>query len=143
MTNIDHDLLVQKAEALVKQLREETGWQEAPDVGKTQASKAIEVAQSAPTPLLFINWLRYQAAREDPEDREKRFWSYPLKGKKTLAEALSADLQDIQKKVSSQERMRAITLYLGYFRRALVSIKFLDRIPPVEEGGEHGVLGTV
>lgn len=137
---IDHDLLVRKAEILVKRLQEATGWSDVPEVGKTQASKAIEVAQSAPTPLLFINWLRYQAARED---EDKRFWSCPLKDRKTLAEALAADLQSVQKTVSPLERMRAVTLYLGYFRRALVGIQFLNRIPAAEEGGEHGMLGTV
>lgn len=126
---IDHDLLVKKAEGLVKRLQRATGWRDAPEAGKTQASKAIEVAQSAPTPLLLINWLRYQAAREE---EEKRFWSRPLEGRETLAEALVADLQEVLETLSPHEKMRAVTLYLGYFRRALVGIRFLDRIPPAE-----------
>jgi len=141
MGAIDHDLLVRKAEALVRALREATGWKDAPDVGKTQSSKAIEVAQSAPILPLFVNWLRYQAAREE---EGKRFWSCPLKDRRVLAEALAADLQAIQKSVGPEETMRAVTLYLGYFRRALVGLQFLDRIPAeAGEGGEHGVLGTV
>ncbi len=140
---INHDRLVQKAEALVWMLREAIGKSDPPEVGKTQASKAIEVAQIAPTPALLINWLRYQAAREDPEEREKRFWSYPLQDGRTLAEALITDLQEIQREVRPEERMRAVALYLGYFRRALVGIQFLDRIPPVGEGGEHGRVGAL
>ena len=126
MADIDHDLLARKAEALVKRLQEATRWQETPEVGKTQASKAIEVAQSAPTPSLFINWLRYQTARESAD---RRFWSYSLEPQQTLAEALAADLRDIVKDLSPEQRMRAVTLYLGYFRRALVGMKYLDRIP--------------
>ena len=117
--------MVQKAESLAKGFKEATGVEEAPDVGKTQTSKAIEVAQAAESPLLFINWLRYQAARERERDK---FWSRELPDGQTLAEAIAADVNEIKGKSSSKELMKNVALYLGYFRRALIGIEYLDRI---------------
>ena len=121
---INQDELVQKAEALVSQLKK-SKWDES--VGRTQASKAIEVAQDASTLRLFVNWLRYQAARES--DRQP-FWSVGLgEGRKKvkLAEALTRELNAIQK-AHPKDPMRAVRLFLGYFRRALVGVQFLDDI---------------
>jgi len=119
------ELMVQKAEGLVRSFKEATGVEEAPDVGKTQTSKAIEVAQAAESPLLFINWLRYQAARE--RERSK-FWSQELPNGKTLAEAIAADVNEIKGNSSPGELMKNVALYLGYFRRAFIGIGYLDRI---------------
>jgi len=115
--------LVQKAENQARLLKEVAKWED-PEQGKTQTSKAIEVARAAITPRLFINWLRYQAARESPRDQ---FWSITLKGK-TLAEAIAADLNEIKREVRPEDLMDTVSLYLGYFRRALVGIKYLDKI---------------
>lgn len=117
--------MVRKAEDLVKGFKEATGAEKAPDVGRTQTSKAIEVAQAAESPSLFINWLRYQAARERGRDK---FWSQELPDGKTLAEAIAADVNEIKKKVSAEELMKGVALYLGYFRRALIGLEYLDRI---------------
>jgi len=121
---LDQDWLVQQAENLAWQLRE-AGWQEA-EQGRTQASKAVEVAQDAESLRLFVNWLRYQAARES---RQQRFWSRQLK-KQELAEVLVSDLKAIQKRAASDQTpvMLAVRLYLGYFRRALVGVEYLARI---------------
>ena len=110
---LDQDWLVQQAENLAWQLRE-AGWQEA-EQGRTQTSKAVEVAQDAESLRLFVNWLRYQAARES---RQQRFWSRQLK-KQELAEVLVSDLKAIQKRAASDQIpvMLAVRLYLGYFRR--------------------------
>lgn len=117
--------MVKRAEDLIRSLKEATKWEEAPDVGKTQTSKAIEVAQAAESPLLFINWLRYQAARE--RERSK-FWSQKLAGDKTLAEAITEDVNELKGKSPSGELIKNVALYLGYFRRALIGLKYLDKI---------------
>lgn len=121
---VNQDELVRKAEALVSQLKA-SKWDES--VGRTQASKAIEVAQDAPTLRLFVNWLRYQAARES---ERQPFWSVELgrgREKANLAEALTRELNAIQR-AQPEHPMRAVRLFLGYFRRALVGVKFLDEI---------------
>ena len=117
--------MVKRAEDLIRSLKEATKWEEAPDVGKTQTSKAIEVAQAAESSLLFINWLRYQAARE--RERSK-FWSQPLPNGKLLAEAIAADVNEIKGKSSPEELMKNVALYLGYFRRAFIGLEYLDKI---------------
>jgi hypothetical protein len=113
--------LVRKAEALVSQLKESKQWNK--EVGRTQASKAIEVAQEAETLRLFVNWLRYQAARES---NRQPFWSASL-ARTTLAEVLSQELNAIQN-AESDDPMPKVRLFLGYFRRALIGADFLDRI---------------
>jgi hypothetical protein len=117
----EQDKLVRRAEALISQLKASPKWDK--DVGKTQASKAIEVAQSADSLRLFVNWLRYQAARES---ERQPFWSAPL-DKVTLAEALTTELNAIQQDQPG-DPMPTVRLFLGYFRRALVGVDFLDRI---------------
>lgn len=124
--------MVQKAEGLVRGLKEaaekeaaKSGVRKILDVGKTQTSKAIEVAQAAESPLLFINWLRYQAARE--RERSK-FWSQKLAGDKTLAEAITEDVNELKGKSPSGELIKNVALYLGYFRRTLIGLKYLDKI---------------
>jgi len=117
--------MVKRAEDLIRSLKEATKWEEAPDVGKTQTFKAIEVAQAAESSLLFINWLRYQAARERERDK---FWSQPLPNGKLLAEAIAADVNEIKGKSSPEELMKNVALYLGYFRRAFIGLEYLDKI---------------
>lgn len=116
----EQDQLVQKAEALVHQLKDLGGWNQ--DIGRTQASRAIEVARAADSLRLFINWLRYQAARES--DRQ-RFWSLKL-NQATLAETLSKALNDLP--AGEDGPMPQARLLLGYFRRALVGAEFLNKI---------------
>src|SRR5690606_12650183 len=65
------DHLVAKAEELVAGLKLPKG--DGLSKGRTQASKALEVVQSAGSLKVFVNWLRYQAGRE----RSAEFWSRP------------------------------------------------------------------
>lgn len=135
------DEMVQRAEQLVERF---VGTQ-VPEVGKTQASKAMEVARSAGSLRVFLNWLRYQTAREREREREReRFWTRGTKPR-TLAAALSEDLSWLHGEVArhlteesgpEQERvtMLAATRLLGYFRRALIGAEFLRTIA-LEEGG--------
>jgi len=126
------DAMVRRAEQLVLDLNLSTG--EGVLKGKTQASKALEVAQTAGSLPVFVNWLRYQAGRERSAD----FWTKQA-GKHSLARALAEDLGWLQKEVGarlpgtdrkqqSDATMRAATRFLGYFRRALIGADYLDKI---------------
>jgi len=147
------DEMVKQAEKLVIELNLSKG--EGLSKGRTQASKALEVAQSAGSLRVFINWLRYQAGRERPNDK---FWSKENKHEKdgqkkdkkeiSLAEAVAYELGRLQQKVgqkligdSAQNEviMQAVTRFLGYFRRALIGADYLNEIqlaelPNTEEG---------
>lgn len=126
------DEMVQRAEKLVRNLNLPAD--EGVEKGKTQASKALEVAQTAGTLTVFINWLRYQAGRES----SALFWTKSA-GQQSLAKALTSELNWLQGQVTGkmtgqskveqqQVVMRAATRFLGYFRRALIGVKFLDEI---------------
>lgn len=132
------DEMVQRAERLVRDLNLPKG--EGAEKGKTQASKALEVAQSADSLAVFVNWLRYQAGRESSAS----FWTKTAGGQ-SLAKALITDLNWLQSEVvrrmsgmpkpeQSQATMRAASRFLGYFRRALVGADFLNEIA-LERGG--------
>ncbi len=132
------DEMVQRAERLVRSLK--LSKDEGIEKGKTQASKALEVAQTANSLGVFVNWLRYQAGRES----SALFWTKQA-GQQRLAKALTAELNWLQgeivrqmpeaAKVEQQQiTMRAVTRFLGYFRRALVGANFLDEIT-LEKGG--------
>lgn len=134
------DKLVQQAEELVQALDLPKG--EGLSKGRTQASKALEVAQSAGSLKVFVNWLRYQAGRERSAD----FWSRQAGAHPSLARALTVALGDLQQQVDQlwtegtpQERraatMKAATRLLGYFRRALIGADYLDAIM-LDAGGK-------
>lgn len=127
------DELVKQAEQLVIDLKLPKG--EGLSKGRTQASKALEVVQSAGSLKVFINWLRYQAGRERSAD----FWSRQTGAESSLARALTLALGKLQQEVdqlwptgSDQERravtMTAATYLLGYFRRALIGADHLESI---------------
>lgn len=116
-----HDDLVRRAEEVMRRLRKSKQRDE--EAGRTQASRALAVAQDSDSLRLFLNWLRYQAARE--ADRQ-RFWSASLQ-KGTLAEAVADELKAIAKE-AAEDTMVAVRYFLGYFRRALIGEAFLDRI---------------
>ena len=126
------DELVERAEEVVRALKLPKG----PDVekGRTQASKALEVAESAGSLPVFVNWLRYQAAR----DKSAEFWGRQA-GDKPLAHRVTQDLGWVQSRVKTLSpdavpadlrdvTMRAVTRYLGYLRRAMIGADYLDEI---------------
>jgi len=128
------DEMVQRAERLVRNLQLPSRGDEATQKRRTQASRAIEVAQTAGSLSVFINWLRYQAARKDSQD----FWGMKV-GQKQLAGALAENLSWLQREIGNRMQgeskpeqnrviMNAATRFLGYFRRALVGADFLDEI---------------
>lgn len=133
------DDMVQQAEQIVRALNLPKG--EGLSKGRTQASKALEVVQSAGSLKVFVNWLRYQAGRERSAD----FWSRQAGEHPSLARALTVALGDLQQQIDQlwpngtvQERrtatMKAATRLLGYFRRALIGADYLDAIRLDESG---------
>jgi len=125
---IQEDKLVDAAEKIVLTAKDQLSGKA--ETGKTQASKAIEVAQEAKSLRVFRNWLRYQMARED-------FWQTHVESK-FLAERIAEEVERIAGEAkSSEEALKAVIRFLGYFRRALVAIDHLGRIPVVTERGEH------
>lgn len=133
------DEMVLRAERLVRELSLKKG--EGAKSGKNQASRALEVAQSAGSLSVFINWLRYQAGRERIGD----FWTKSIETKRAnrqdryLAKEMSDELVWLRQQILTllaggdrvkQDRvtMRATTRFLGYFRRALIGADYLDQI---------------
>ena len=126
------DEMVKRAEKLVLDFNFRPN--EAAEKGKAQASKAIEVAQSAGSLLVFINWLRYQAGRE----KSAYFWTKTA-DRRSLVKAISEELGWLQNQVAkgmqskSKEQknrvtMRGVTRFRGYFRRALIGAEYLAQI---------------
>lgn len=112
VTRVGQDQLVQRAESLVRDLKA-SRWNK--DVGNTQASRALEVARDASTVRLFVNWLRYQAARES---ERQPFGSVQMGhgGRKiSLAEAITRELNALQQEAGG-DPMEAVRLFMGYFR---------------------------
>lgn len=133
------DWLVEKAERIVWEVKDKLK-----DPSEAQAQKAIEVAAiSQGSVRLFRNWLRYQWARESSQE----LWSVRKDDKgRTIAEKITTTIDEIDSKVkakvpsaSEQERnritMQAAARFLGYFKRALKAVNYLDRIKPILEGG--------
>lgn len=120
------DLLVAEAEKLILGLRGGDY-----DIGKRQLSCAIDVAGTADTLRVFVNWLRYQVSREQSRD----FWARTTHNDTNLAEAVVQSLGLIRNelskrcgKVSEETIMRAATFFLGYLRRAFVGREFLSSV---------------
>lgn len=131
------DDMVRRAEQLVRGIEGEHGEASKSDAikkGRTQMSKALEVAQSAGSLLVFTNWLRYQTAR----DNSREFWSKRTSGR-SVASAIVHDLTWLEGQVATrmagedaprrdQAAMVAATRYLGFLRRALIGAELLDEI---------------
>jgi hypothetical protein len=118
------DELVQRAEKIILAAKEKLENEQ--ETGKTQTSKAVEVAKAARSLRVFQNWLRYQMAREN-------FWRLPVDGR-PLAQYINEEASDFEKKSESKEAaLKALVQFLGYLRRALIAVKYLDQIPPMGE----------
>lgn len=144
------DELVRRAEQLVRGLNlpakkndENRGKKDLIEQGTTQASRALEVMQTAGSLTVFINWLRYQAGRE-----ASGFWQRKS-GQQALAVALSGNLNWIQQEIArrapeaSEAEQRDVAIragmrLLGYFRRALIGAEYLqlirlEKVPPEQK----------
>jgi hypothetical protein len=120
------DQLVKRAEDLALGLKLD---ERAGRLANSQAAKAVEVAEEAETPRVFLNWAHYQAGRRDSE----LFWKCPLQDGSPLVQHLGRELgwveQEVARRVPEEARpattRRAAALLLGYFRRALIGLEAL------------------
>lgn len=122
---LKEEQLVLLAEKIVSDLKEQLTGQE--ETGRTQAAKAIEVAMATDSLLVFRNWLRYQMFR-------LKFWRTGEPGPE-LATRVEQAVDQIERQAEPSEIMGQLARFLGYFRRALMAVKYLEQIPPARERG--------
>ncbi|GIV06139.1 MAG: hypothetical protein KatS3mg016_1714 [Fimbriimonadales bacterium] len=120
--------LVVRAEAIINDCFGTGGSASAGSTGRTQLSNAIDAINQAQGCIeLFINWLRYQMSRED-------FWR--TRGKNgSLGEQVYKYAEELRKR-DSKNAAQNLTYFLGFLRRALVAMNYLDKIPAQLRGGE-------
>ncbi|HID55595.1 TPA: hypothetical protein EYP37_03635 [Candidatus Poribacteria bacterium] len=121
------DELVVMAEKLISRFKDKLRQQSSE--GRTQLSKAIEVAKASGSFPVFINWVRYQMARERTSGgAASEIW-------RVIGEAICATAAQIQRSGSDpQASISSLIKFLGYLRRAFIGINYMDRIPAL--GGE-------
>lgn len=128
------EFMVDNAEKIVIQIMQ--GRDSEIEKGHSQAAKAIEVAEASGSLKVFNNWLRYQWARE--KESGVRFWSLESQQNKVLAQLIMSALEQVAEKMKDvypglsekEYKTQAVylsTRFLGYFRRALIAGKYLQR----------------
>ena len=114
------DELVRQAEAIIQDCFASSGRGDGGSTGRTQLSNAIDAINQSGSVAVFRNWLRYQTAREE-------FWR--TRGSKgTLAEQIDKYVQKLQSD-HPDEAARYLTYFLGFMRRTLIALRYLDQIP--------------
>jgi hypothetical protein len=114
------DELVRQAEAIIQDCFAASGRGDGGSTGRTQLSNAIDAINQSGSVIVFRNWLRYQTAREE-------FWR--TRGSKgTLAEQIDEYVQKLQSD-HRDEAARYLTHFLGFMRRTLIALRYLDQIP--------------
>lgn len=114
------DELVRQAEAIIQDCFAASGRGDGGSTGRTQLSNAIDAINQSGSVVVFRNWLRYQTAREE-------FWR--TRGSKgTLAEQIDKYVQKLQSD-HRDEAARYLTYFLGFMRRTLIALRYLDQIP--------------
>ncbi|MCL6536573.1 MAG: hypothetical protein K6U77_10935 [Armatimonadetes bacterium] len=117
------DELVRQAETIIQDCFAASGRGDGGSTGRTQLSNAIDAINQSGSINVFRNWLRYQTARED-------FWR--TRGSKgTLAEQIDKYVQKLQSdhRDHPEEAVRYLTYFLGFMRRTLIALRYLDQIP--------------
>lgn len=118
------DELVREAERIVQDCAANLK-DNASSTGRTQLSNAIDAISQSGSIAVFRNWLRYQMKREG-------FW-HTRGSQLTLAEQIDKYARQLQEKYPEQA-VRYLTLFLGFLRRTLVAIDYLNKIPTEHEG---------
>ncbi|GBC92722.1 hypothetical protein HRbin15_01199 [bacterium HR15] len=122
------DELVVEAERIIESRRQHL---KGGETGRTQMSNAIDAAQQTRSFAMFLNWLRYQMARKESQE----FWGAKDSANRTLGEQV-ADYVKKRLQPEGELGMEKLVLLLGFMRRALVALEYLDRIPPqTRQGG--------
>jgi hypothetical protein len=121
-TKIELGELVRKAEAIIDECFAGSGRGGSGSTGRTQLSNAIDAINQAQGSIeVFLNWLRYQMAREE-------FWRTRGKQGKMLGELIYKYAEDLRKR-DPQRAAYHLTQFLGFMRRALVAANYLEQIP--------------
>ncbi|GIV13864.1 MAG: hypothetical protein KatS3mg021_2146 [Fimbriimonadales bacterium] len=120
MSQITIDELVHKAEAIVADCFSQAALS-AGSTGRTQLSNAIDAINQSGSVAVFCNWLRYQMSRED-------FWRTPGKNG-SFVEQIYKYAQDLLRR-DAENTVAHLTNFLGFARRALVALRYLEQIPP-------------
>lgn len=128
LTPEEIDALVYEAERIVSGMKNQLAGRSS-ETGRSQMSNAIDAAQQTRSIPMFINWVRYQMARED-------FWRTKVNDRKPLGQMVSEFAERLNQEGERERALEKLTLFLGFMRRALVAIKQLDAIPPQFKGGE-------
>lgn len=121
-TKVELSELVRRAETIVDECFGAGGRGSSGSTGRTQLSNAIDaINQSRGSVEVFLNWLRYQMAREE-------FWRTRSKTGKTLGELIYKYAEDLQKR-DPDNAAKHLTYFLGFMRRALIAVSYLEQIP--------------
>lgn len=114
--------LVRQAETIVEECFGASGRGSSGSTGRTQLSNAIDaVNQAGGSVEVFLNWLRYQMAREE-------FWRTRNKQGKMLGELIYKYAEDLRKRDPNRAAYN-LTQFLGFMRRALIAVGYLEQIP--------------
>lgn len=114
--------LVRRAESIVDECFGIGGRGSSGSTGRTQLSNAIDAINQARGSIeVFLNWLRYQMAREE-------FWRTRGKQGKMLGELIYKYAEELKKR-DPQRAAYHLTQFLGFMRRALIAVSYLEQIP--------------
>lgn len=139
-TKVDLGELVAKAEAIISDCFSSEIGSDRNDkldsTGRTQVSNAIDAINQAQGSVeVFVNWLRYQMAREKSKDSSsEKFWTKPGK-KGSLGEQVYKYADELRKR-DPDHAAQYLTYFLGFMRRTLVAVNYLDKIPAQLRGGD-------
>jgi hypothetical protein len=131
--------LVIEAEKLIRNYFPSSSDEKQESRGKTQLSNAIDVIKQSDSIEVFINWVRYQMAREKKDDE---FWTTSLNRNRPQPEEMfgSAVIQranQIRRQYEDQHAVaiRRLTEFLGFLRRAFLARNYLHLLDLSEQGG--------
>ncbi|ACX52118.1 hypothetical protein Adeg_0983 [Ammonifex degensii KC4] len=116
LEEINEELVV-KAEEIVKKIKGRVG--KSDDTGRSQLSRAIEVARSAKSFKVFNNWMAYQASRP----QSSKFWK-----ELGLIDHIRGVMQSLEKDERLPDKaakVEALVRFLGFFRRAFIGRDYL------------------
>ncbi len=131
--------LVIEAEEIIRKYFGTSGGDSQENRGKTQLSNAIDVIKQSNSIEVFINWVRYQMAREKSGEE---FWTTPLERNRSKVEDLFGAAiikranQFRQENTSHKKAIEQLTNFLGFLRRAFMAKKFLSLVDLSKVGGQ-------
>ncbi|GEM_PF-900822 len=131
--------LVIEAEEIIRKYFGTSGDDDQEKRGKTQLSNAIDVIKQSDSIELFINWVRYQMAREKSGEE---FWTTPLEHSRPKVEDMFGSAiirranQFRQENTEHEKAIAQLANFLGFLRRAFLARKFLSIVDLSKVGGQ-------